>query len=883
MRLVLLCFCSVFTLACGAFGQLVREPNTTLTLPATAPVLTGYVTEDALAPLTFSNPIALRTPPGVTDRLFVVQRNGRIQLVDLQLMTKTLFLDVGLAAGGTIPTDNENGMLSMAFHPDYANNGYFYVFYSMMAETPARLFQRVARFRANGVPGSYHLATTADPASHMPMITQRDQRGSHNGGDMHFGADGYLYISLGDEGAGNDQWDNARFVNKDFFSAVMRLDVDMGPSSLAPNGHTQDSTAYPSAVHPGTYAIPADNPFIGITSYNGTAVDPTAVRTEFWATGFRNPWRFSFDPPTGRLFLGDVGQGAREEVNIVTAGANYGWSYREGEISGPRWASTPPGAVFVLPIHLYNHANTTMTGQCVTGGLVYRGTRLPELSEAYIFGDYLAGHLWALRQTEGTWVKQYLGIDKGIVAFGADPRNGDTLLCDMQAGLVKRLARSFASIPPATLSATGAFASLANLTPNPGIVPYDVNLPFWSDHAQKSRWFSIPNATDTIQFSADGHWQFPTGQVWIKHFEMEMERGVPSSLRRLETRFLVASGAGVYGLTYKWRTDGSDADLVEESGAEETLQITVNGELTPQVWRYPSRAECLTCHTAAGGFALSFQTRQLNRTHAYGGSVENQISALAGAGYFSEPVSAVGLSAHVAPADASQSLEHRVRSYLAVNCSSCHVPGAGVGIWDARGSVPTDAAGIIRGLLNDNSGDEANRVLAPGDIAHSMLLRRMRGDGVPRMPPLGSHLLDTEGLALIESWVMSGGIQRPSFADWQTSFFGGSESPDAHPDADPDKDGNNNAVEFLIGDTSPVEPGRPWQVEATSDAGGLRLEIFQPANRALLIETSVDLQTWSLWEAQGNTLTFPATDQVKVFEVPFEMSDRFFRGRLIAR
>ncbi len=225
--------------------------------------------------------------------------------------------------------------------------------------------------------------------------------------------------------------------------------------------------------------------------------------------------------------------------------------------------------------------------------------------------------------------EQRLATDNGIVDFGTDPRNGDLIFCDLGAGTVKRLARSgtTGTTPPALLSQTGAFANLATLTPNPGIVDYEPNVPFWSDYAIKSRWFAIRNLTDTAGFSADGNWSLPTGMVWIKHFDIETTRGVPATRRKLETRILVKTATDIYGLSYKWKADQSDADLVTEEGLSETIPSS-----NPlQTWRYPSRTECRVCHTGVAGFALSFNTRQLNRTHAYGTQTLNQISALSDA------------------------------------------------------------------------------------------------------------------------------------------------------------------------------------------------------------------------------------------------------------
>ena len=265
------------------------------------------------------------------------------------------------------------------------------------------------------------------------------------------------------------------------------------------------------------------------------------------------------------------------------------------------------------------------------------------------------------------------------------------IFCDLAAGTVKRLARTgtTGTPPPATLSATGVFSNLTTLTPNTGVVPYDPNVTFWSDYAVKSRWFCIKNLTDTVGFSADGNWTLPTAMVWVKHFDFDTTRGNPATRRKLETRLLVKTATDIYGLSYKWRADQTDADLVAEDGLSET----VPSSSPAQVWRYPSRTECKTCHTPVAGFALSFNTRQFNRAHTYGAQSQNHIAALASAGYFTALVTGINtLPALTSASDLpARSLESRVRSYLAANCLQCHQPGgAAIGNWTrARPRQPT--------------------------------------------------------------------------------------------------------------------------------------------------------------------------------------------------
>jgi glucose/arabinose dehydrogenase len=860
--------------------------NNTLNLPADLPSATGYSTENALGTLTFNAPIAIAIPPGETNRLFVVERGGTIQVVNNlnTTPTKQLFLDLNAvlsASGETLSTSGEQGLLGMVFHPNYAQNGHFYITYDFTINEngATKAFDRIARFRV-----SQNNANQADPSTHTPMVTQLDEADNHNGGDLHFGSDGYLYVSLGDEGGANDQYDNARYINKDFFSAILRLDVDLKPGSLTPNPHSQASTTYPSAVHAGTYAIPPDNPFIGATSHNGFTFNSNTVRTEFWACGLRNPWRFSFDPPTGRMFIADVGQDAWEEIDLGQAGGDYGWSYYEGNHNGPRIATLPAGTSYVFPIYEYSHGTGNFQGNSVTGGVLYRGSKFSELFEAYIFCDFIDGHMWALRQNNGVWSASLLATETNIVSFGTDPRNGDALFANIGSGKIERLVRTgtTGTNPPALLSQTGAFSNLATLTPNPGIVAYAPNVAFWSDYAIKTRWFSIPNPSATIDFSKDRNWTFPAGAIWIKHFDLETVRGDPNSRRRLETRFIVKTASGSYGITYKWRSDNSDADLVPETGQDEVINVTVNGTPTTQTWHYPSWNECRTCHTAVGGHALSFNTRQINRFNSYGALNQNQIQYLSDNGYFSEPVTGVNnFPAFAQSTDTTQSLEWRARSYFAVNCVQCHQPGgAALGNWDARATTPTDSANMINGVLADNRGDPQNKFVVPGDTSHSMALNRIEGNGVPRMPPLDSNELDPNAIQLLTDWITQALPQRQSFADWQIQHFGSTSNPSAAADADPDGDGQTNYQEFLAyTDPNSAASASPLP-NVLGNNGQLQLSFVQPANRSAVVETSFDLATWTLWDVSGNSPMYPAQAMQRTLAIPPGPGQEFFRLRL---
>lgn len=879
--------CPGLLLAVSALaGPLQREPNTTLRMPL-VPGSYGYTHEVAFPGLTFTNAVALAVPPGETNRLFVVEKSGRIiVLTNLASPNRTVFLDISDRVTTSLSVSDERGLLGLAFHPGYGTNRYFYVFYTGPATTPVpggtnSLHNILSRFRTRA--DDPH---RADPTSELRLLVQRDEAANHNGGDLHFGPDGYLYVSLGDEGGAHDQYGNSQRIDKDYFAGILRIDVDLRPGSLPPNPHP--------AVTP-HYAVPPDNPFVGATSFNGLPVDPGRVRTEFWAVGLRNPWRMAFDPETGQLFCADVGQSTREEVNLIERGGNYGWSYWEGNFQRTNSALIPPGFRHARPLIDYGRN----LGYSVTGGVVYRGHRFPDLHGAYVYGDYGSGRIWALK-VEGTNVLENRFLFQnplggpfnagGISAFGIDPRNGDVLYIDLRFGtnsIIRRIVynTNFTGAPlPGTLAETGAFVDVANLTPAPGVVAYELNLPFWSDGAYKRRWFSVPDPALKMEFHPTDPWRFPAGTVWVKHFELQITNGVPASARRLETRLLVFDGRTGYGVTYRWGDSRTNAWLVPEEGWDESLAVfRADGSvLRTQVWRYPSRVECLQCHRPSAGFALGFNTPQLHRTCNYGGIVTNQILALAAAGYFTNPpTNTAGWQALATPDDETVSLEYRVRSWLAVNCAQCHHPG-GVQMarWDARLFTPTVQTRLIQEPPMFGSPEAPVRLVVPGRPDQSELLRRIVVRGPGQMPPIASSVVDADAVALIGEWIRESLSAWESFDAWQQRFFGDPAGTEANPMADPDQDGAPNLLEFYLG-TSPTDAQDRWAVHWDHDRPGhVRLRVWQPANRAIVLEYKPDLspgQVWTQLETEPAWTTFPASARWLELTWPVTAPSGFFR------
>ena len=865
-----LLFGATLNLPAQPLPVLQRLPNTTLQMPQ-VPQSFGYKTERAFGTLTFSSPVAVRSVPGETNRIFVVEQTGRIfAITNLAVPNKTLFLDLSKR----IAANDAEGLFGLAFHPGYATNGYFYLCYNLDTTSPAGSGRhyRVARFQLSADNPNAGLTN-----SELPLITQKNRTAARTCNDLAFGPDGYLYIAVGWISSTTYPANHSQRIDGDLEGGILRIDVDNRPDSLSPHPHAASST---------NYAIPRDNPFVEATAFNGAPVDSTQVRTEYYATGLRNPWRMSFDTATGLLYCGDAGEAQREEIDIIVKGGNYGWAFREGTINGPGASLKPPGLVMIDPIHEYRHVGGFSV---VIGGVVYRGDRLPQLQGSYIFGDSITANIWALRYAgTGAVSSQKLLSEASIVAYGTDPSNGDLLLVNY-TGSIKRLIYSTnlvgTPLPP-TLADTGAFADLKTLTPAAGIVPYQLNVPFWSDNAHKTRWFSLPNPSQTIVPSAEAHWLFPTGTVWIKHFELELTNGVPESTRRLETRFLVRNSEGVYGVTYRWGDSLTNAALVSADGLDEEFEIAEGGVKRTQTWHYPSRVECLTCHTPLAGLTLGFNTQQLNRDSDYGGVLENQIRALNDAGYFQTPLSGL----HTLPAlahatnDAS-SLDYRVHSYLAANCAQCHQPGGiGRGSFDARITTPLSEAGIIDGSLLNDLGDSQNRVVQPGSLEKSVLFSRLANLGERHMPPLATSVLNPEALNLLSAWITNGLAGHQSYADWQIAHFGSTNAPNTTPGADADGDGAVNQLEYLTG-SNPLLAGDGWGISIVRGEKQADIHVPRIANRGFQVQWTTNLFGTNVWQPldiAGNEPIFSATNSnVEMQDMLTNAPNKFYRARIL--
>lgn len=697
------------------FGLDQRPANPSCVAPARPQASTTVRVVPAFDGLTFNGPTDMKQAPGDPSRWYVVEKAGVVRVFanDDATTTSSVFIDITSEVNSG---PNEAGLLSMAFHPDFATNRTFFLSYTApSAASPVNLRSQVARFtvRADG---------TADPASEAPIMPPTDDGApgspgvldqpyeNHNGGNLVFGPDGYLYYGLGDGGNGGDPQNRAQNLRV-FFGKMLRIDVDHVPAGKR-------------------YGIPADNPFAG-----GGAGLP-----ELFAWGLRNPWRFSFDRATGDFWVGDVGQDTWEEIDKLELGGNYGWREREGAHCYNPPNNCQTGGL-IDPIVEYNHNGA---GRSVTGGYIYRGSAIPSLVGHYLYADEVTGDLFTITYDPAGKPKHTLllnipGASPASFGEGAD---GELYLVDYGRGkLLKIVPASTTTVTstfPERLSATGCVDPTDATRPASGMIPYDVNMPLWSDGAGKARWFALPDGTQ-IHVKADGDWDLPVGSVAMKQFSV--------GGRLVETRLLMHHPDGVWaGYSYEWNDAGTDATLLPAGKTK-----MVGG----QKWTFPSRSDCLVCHTAAAGRTLGLENLQLNRTAQYGSRIANQLATLDHVGLFDAPIGDPAGIPALASLTATAAATRIARSYLHANCSFCHRPGGmGQGPQDFLFSVGFADMKVCNAQPQEGDlGVMGARLFVPGAPERSLISLRMRALDANRMPPLATTLVDTQGNGAIDQWI----------------------------------------------------------------------------------------------------------------------------------
>ncbi len=650
---------------------------------------TPYPSLPALDPL-----VALVQVPGDNTTWYALKQTGQVVRFDNDPAASTLFEFIDIS--DRVDYGGEKGLLGMAFHPDYASNGFVYLSYT--ASSGGSLESRVSRFTLDAV------TRTLDPGSELILLRVDQPYSNHNGGQIAFGPDGLLYIGLGDGGSAGDPLGNGQNPAT-LLGAMLRIDVGAGL---------------------GGYTIPAANPF---ASGGGAP--------EVYAYGLRNPWRWSFDRQTGDLWVGDVGQNAYEEVDIISNGGNYGWNLMEGNHCYPASANCD-SAGLVLPVAEYDHTQ----GISVTGGYVYRGASLPLLIGRYLYSDYGSGTIWGLQAdgSGGYGVEELLDTDLNIVSFAQD-QLGELYVLHLGGSIHKLMPESTdGSVSvPATLSSWGCFQSTDTEKFSDSVIPYNINALLWTDFAAKERFMAIPNGT-TLSVDAEGRLVFPPGSVLGKHFRLDGEL--------VETRLLMYhANSGWRGYSYEWNAGLTDADLLT------TAKDKVIGN---QTWHYPSPTECLLCHTSVAGVSLGPELGQLNRDFPYTSQDANQLITYESIGLLDDPLSEQQKSeVYYAIDDTAYSAERRARGYLHTNCAMCHQPGGtGGGSLDLRMSASLGATGLCnQAPLAGNLGLNNPVLLKPGDADNSILVLRMESLDVTRMPPLGSSRVDDLAVSVVRAWI----------------------------------------------------------------------------------------------------------------------------------
>ena len=697
----------------AASGLDSRPPNTScLAWPraATSIALERFTT------LSFTAPLALLQAPGANAHWYVMEQAGyvrRFEAANPTSATTVLNIDARVESGG------EMGLLGMAFHPNFPTDRRVFLSYTSLQGS--QLVSRVSSFVSNDS------GATLDPDSELVVLTVDQPAGNHNGGHIAFGPDGYLYIGLGDGGSGGDPWGtngNGQRLTT-LLGKMLRIDVNVDAAAK--------------------YGVPTTNPFFDAANPNDKC--PAEARDtgncpEIYAWGLRNPWRWNFDRANGDLWLADVGQNRYEEVNLITRGGNYGWRCREGA-HDHNSDDTPActGAATTDPLIEYDRTQ----GASITGGYVYRGPQQTELVGRYLFGDYVTGNIWTWLP-EGTATREpTLLLDTGYnISSFAQGNDGELFVIHYGGTLHRVVFREPDANPsaPQQLSATGCVDANNPTQAASGLIPYDVNAPFWSDGIAKQRWIGLPDGQN-IAVGGGGDWDFPNGTVLMKHFR--------SDTRLIETRLFMRHPDGNWGgFSYEWNAEQTDATLVR-GGATRSID--------GQPWIFPSEAQCTQCHTAAAGRSLGLETAQLNRdfTYAHTNRIANQLTTLNTIGMLTPALTdAATQPAMPNPADANAPLGARARAYLHTNCAQCHRPnGPTPSAMDLRYTTALGATNTCNvvptaGTLGIGS---AARLLAPGSPDTSILINRMNRRDVHAMPPVGSLQVDAAGVALMREWV----------------------------------------------------------------------------------------------------------------------------------
>lgn len=646
--------------------------------------------------------------PGEEMVFFMAERLGRILRVDLGTGGSSVVADLR----GLIDIDDsgggEGGLLDMDLHPNFGivgavGEGELYVHYT--APGSPSIVSTLARVTSTDGGLSFSIVSLE------VLYTLQQINAFHNGGSLSFGPDGYLYAGFGDGGAPPQDPVSQDLTNA--FGTIFRIDVNQSDSGA------------------GTlYSIPLTNPFFGGVG---------GALPEIYAWGFRQPYRLSFDALTGEFWVGDVGKADREEVDRLVLGGNYGWPIREGAQCFEGSSCSSEG--LIDPVAEYDHSQ----GNAIMGGFVYRGDAIPGLRGIYLYGDF-SGRLWGLFDDGmgGFSEELLLTFSNQLFGFGQG-RDGEVYL--LQKDKVRRLvpaAGGGGAAFPQLISETGCVDPVDPTQVSSRLIPFDVSAKLYTDGAGKDRWLGLPNGVN-VSVLPDGDFAFPIGTVLLKNFR--------AGNLLVETRLLMRHADGGWaGYSYQWDDGENDAALL--TGAFQR-------DLGSQVWTYPSRAQCMQCHTMAANESLGPEIGQLNHRLAYPGSgeMQNQLTVWDQIDIFGAPLAGPvhALSRFPDPADENENLALRARAYLHSNCSGCHRLGSGIPTaFDLRFDVPFQSTGLCNAdPLDGDLGVVGAKLLVPGDPSLSLVSLRQHRVGHEVMPPIGRSLVDLVGTSVVDAWISS--------------------------------------------------------------------------------------------------------------------------------
>ena len=671
-----------------------------------------------------------------SSRLFALLHHGGgkpTQLVAFEDRPETKEREVLLDLPG-------RNVYSFCFDPNYTENGHLYLFSNLNLE--AFDGQKANRISRVTLPRG---SSEIDLASEHSIIEWRS--GGHDGGGIAFGLDGMLYISTGDGTSDSDNWVSGQTLD-DLLGGVLRIDI------------SETSEDEP-------YRIPADNPFINLHDARG----------ELYAYGLRNPWRLAVDALTGHVWVGNNGQDLWETVHLVRAGENYGWSVYEG--SHPFYQNRRMGPhPLTMPTAEHPHSEA----RSITGGVVYYGLKWSELRGHYIYGDYGTGKIWSIKHDGEKQLALQEIADTPLAITGfATTHSGELLVVDHASGFyrLERQPRTRPAAPfPQRLSETGLFVDSKTHEMHPGVLGYSVIASGWNDGATTERWMAVPGE-EKVGFNQNGAWIFPNGTALVQTLTVQRESALGlAEPFRIETRIMLRQQNEWVGYSYKWNEAQTNAELVAKGGDRTTLRIADQkspGGFRRHDWVFPSRADCMTCHSRAAGFVLGLTGLNTDRAHNFSGVNDNQLRTFSHIGFFNKPYKRPDKKPRslANPYDPTASLEQRARSYLHINCSGCHIQAGGGNskMLLSLGTANDQMSLIGARPQHDTFGIQNAMLVSPGAPDQSVLLSRLNRRGRGQMPPLVSGAVDDAAVALFREWISGMQPSAVFVKNWKPTDF----------------------------------------------------------------------------------------------------------------